>query len=120
MCSFSELVLAWEERKREGKRESQRQREKVISLYLHVMIVQIQKLVLIKTSRGSWPHPLSSQTHSSPISPSAVNTHTHVVSELHKQTQAKIPGRNEEMMKQLSAVSWLVERGRGEKWGVGV
>ena len=51
----------------------------------------------------------------------AVNTHTHVASELHKQTQAKIPGRNEEMLKQLSAVSWLVERERGgmrgrEEW----
>ena len=45
----------------------------------------------------------------------AVNTHTHVASELHKQTQAKIPGRNEEMLKQLSAVSWLVERERGER-----
>ena len=47
----------------------------------------------------------------------AVNTHTHVASELHKQTQAKIPGRNEEMLKQLSAVSWLVERERGGREG---
>ena len=57
-------------------------------------------------------------------SSSAVNTHTHVVSELHRQTQAKIPGRNEEMMKLLSAVSWLVERewkeGRSGVCGRGV
>ena len=35
----------------------------------------------------------------------AINTYTNVLSELHKQQQAKIPGRNEEMLKQLGAVS---------------
>ena len=37
----------------------------------------------------------------------AVNTFTNLSSELHKQQQAGVSGRNEDMLKLLSAVSWV-------------
>ena len=134
VATFSELILAWE-----GvggrKREKERERGRTLSLSPcndcpdsetrpHQDFKRFLATPTQPTSTGGTSSSFKFVTECFFITQRAlhvgllpaVNTHTHVASELHKQTQAKIPGRNEEMLKQLSAVSWLVERGgRGER-----